>query len=169
MKMQFIALVRPHLEFSNVVWAPLLETDRKLIEGVLRRAATVIPGVKGLSYEERLQKMKIPSISYRRVRGDLIETYKYTHGFYRDQDSLFALDNNRNTRGHSFKLKKSRCNTTLRQNFFTQRVIERWNHLPAQVCEAPSINAFKNWLDTAMRRYMYIIEEPPIKFWSKDQ
>ena len=64
MKMLFTALVRPHLEFANVVWAPRLEKDKKLIESVLRRAAKTISGVKDLTYEELLQKMKIPSMAY---------------------------------------------------------------------------------------------------------
>ena len=36
MKLLFAALVRPHLEFGNCVWAPYLEKDNKLIESVLR-------------------------------------------------------------------------------------------------------------------------------------
>ena len=36
MKLLFTALVRPHLEFRNVVWAPRLQKDRLLIEGVQR-------------------------------------------------------------------------------------------------------------------------------------
>lgn len=163
MKLLFTAIVRPHLEFGNVVWAPHLEKDKKLIEGVLRRATRVVSGVKDLEYEERLEKIKLPSMTYRRVRGDLIETYKYTHGFYRNQDSMFTLDTDRSTRGHSFKLKKFRCKTTLRQHFFNQRVVERWNNLPASVVEAPSINAFKNRVDAFYKEYIYSLVEPPSK------
>jgi len=50
-------------------------------------------------------------------------------------------------RGHSLKLYKPRCHTTLRQNFFSIRVINEWNKLPQSVIEAPSVNAFKNRLD----------------------
>jgi hypothetical protein len=106
-------------------------------------------------------------MTYRRVRGDLIETYKYTHGYYRNEN-VFTLDTEKNTRGHQFKLKKPRCRTSQRQHFFSQRVIDRWNNLPAEIAEAPTMNSFKNRLDTAMRSYMYSIEEPPTKIWSKD-
>ena len=83
MKMLFIAIVRPHLEFGKVAWFPFLGRDKKLIESVLRRATLVIPGPKGKEYEDRLKEMKIPSMTYRRVRGDYMkEVYKYTHNIY---------------------------------------------------------------------------------------
>ena len=78
MKILFTALVRPHLEFSNSVWSPRFEKDKKLIEGMLCRATKVIPGLKDKQYEDRLKRIEIPSMTYRRVRGDMIETYKFT-------------------------------------------------------------------------------------------
>ena len=33
-------------------------------------------------YPERLKKLKLPSLAYRRRRGDMIEVYKYTHIVY---------------------------------------------------------------------------------------
>ena len=161
MKRLFIAIVRPHLEFANVVWAPSLVRDKKLVESVLRRATRVIPGLKDLTYEERLEKMKIPSMAYRRMRGDMIEVYKYTHEVYNLRSDMFTVDEKSNTRGHEYKLEKHRCNTTLRQLFFSQRVVERWNKLPPTVVSAPSLNSFKNRLDAVYNQYMYSVEEPP--------
>ena len=34
-----------------------------------------------------------------------------------------------------------------RQNFFSYRVIQKWNLLPTEVKTAPSLDAFKNRLD----------------------
>jgi len=42
----------------------------------------MIPGLSQLSYEERLKKMSLPSLSYRRLRGDPVETFKHLQGFY---------------------------------------------------------------------------------------
>ena len=50
-------LVRPHLEYSSVVWDPVTIRDQKLIEGVQRRATKLIPDIKELSYEQRLIKL----------------------------------------------------------------------------------------------------------------
>ena len=82
--------------------------------------------------------MKLSSMSYRRLRGDLIEVFKYTHNIYKLSDSPFELESITNTKVHRYKLKKQRCNTTLQQHFVTQRIVDRWNSLPAEVAEAPS-------------------------------
>ena len=62
MQLLFVALVRPHLEFGNVGGSPGLEKDKKLVEEVQRRATRSMPGLKDLTYEQRLEKMKLLSM-----------------------------------------------------------------------------------------------------------
>jgi len=40
------------------------------------RTTKLIRSLRGLSYTERLQKLKLPTLNYRRLRGDMIEIYK---------------------------------------------------------------------------------------------
>jgi hypothetical protein len=160
MKLLFTSVVRPNLEFGNVVWSPRLEKDKNLVESVQRRATRIIPGLKGKSYEERLKIMKLPSLRYRRLRGDLIEVYKYTHGLYKVPEGLLEFETRTNTRGHSYKLKKLRCNLSTRQHFFSLRVTDMWNSLPEDIVDAPSMNAFKNRLDKAMHEHMFSLKMP---------
>ena len=54
-------------------------------------------------------------------------------------------------RGRSLKLFKPRCRTTIRQNFFSLRVINEWNKLPQEVVDVPLVNTFKNMLDRHWR------------------
>ena len=89
MKLLFTNVVRPHLEYGNVVWHPFLKHDIDLIEGVQHRATRMVPGLAKLPYEDRLRKMDLPSLAYRRNRGDAIEVYKYLHGIYRVDSSDF--------------------------------------------------------------------------------
>jgi hypothetical protein len=158
LKQLFIALVRPHLEFANVVWSPMFQKDKDLIESVLRRATKVIQHLKDLSYEERLRHLKLPSMKYRRERGDMIEVYKFTHGLYSVNKELLELDRKQTgTRGHMFKLAKKRCRINMRQHFFSFRVVDKWNNLPAAVVEAPSLDSFKNRLDTHWATLKYCV------------
>ena len=154
MRQLFTSLVRPHLEYANVVWAPRMKKDINLIEGVLRRATKMIPGMKDLEYHQRLEKAKIPSMKYRRERGDMIEVYKFTHGFY-NTPPPFTLEKDSNTRGHQYKIKKSRPNHNLRQSYFSVRVVNAWNSLPCSLVNVETINGFKNGLDRLWKEKLY--------------
>ena len=98
------ALVRPHLEYANMVWNPYKMKHVVALENVQRRATKQIPGFKNMSYEDRLQKLKLPTLAYWRKRGDMIETYKITSGTYDTTiPPLFQQhpDVTMETRGHS--------------------------------------------------------------------
>jgi len=52
------------------------------------------------------------------------------------------------TRGNSNKLLVKRCRYELRQNFFSNRIVNMWNSLPGYVVMSDTnINTFKNRLD----------------------
>ena len=142
-------LVRPAVEYGVVVWAPRLQRDLEAIESVQRCATRLVPGLKELPYPDRLRRLKLPTLSYRRHRGDMIHTYKYACGIYQLPETSNILPRAQflNARGHPLKLAKIRSRTLARGAFFSQRVVSLWNSLPEDVVSAPSINAFKNWLD----------------------
>jgi len=142
------ALVRGHLEYANTVWNPIKISDLEHLEKVQRRATKMVPELKDLPYPERLKRLKLPSLVYRRDRGDMIETFKILNG-HTDlgKSCLLPLATKSSTRGHSLKLRKDYSRTSLRQHVFSQRVVEIWNKLPEDLVIASSINAFKNGLD----------------------
>ena len=117
-----------------------------------KRATKQIPGFNNLSYLERLKKLKLPTMAYRRIRGDMIETYKIINEKYDPEASSFLklLSNSGNRfsrRNNSNKIVEQRFKTSLKKNSFVVRVAKVWNKLPDQVINAPSTNAFKNCLD----------------------
>ena len=142
------ALVRSNLEYANLVWAPYKKKYIEALESVQKRATKTVPALKHMTYEERLRVLNLPTLVYRRIRGDMIETFKITSGVY-DKDVVPSLcyRNNSNLRGHSKTLGKKRSNIKLRSENFTQRIVTVWNSLPEYVVSAPSTNAFKNRLD----------------------
>ena len=110
----------------------------------------LIPGMSGLSYEERLDRLGLYSMEFRRLRGDLIETYKILKGLDKlDAGRLFPMLGESRTRGHSLRIRNS-FRTEMRKTFFTQRVVSLWNSLPQKVVEASSLAIFKRALDVAL-------------------
>jgi len=51
------------------------------------------------------------------------------------------------TRGHSLKLQKRKCRSSVRQILFSYRIVNFWNSLPESVVTAPTLNCFKNRID----------------------
>jgi hypothetical protein len=96
-KLLYTALVRPHLEYANQVWCPYLKKHIEAIEIVQRRANKHIPGLSSLSYEDRLRKLKLPTLAYRRSRGDMIELYKILTGKYDEDVSNFLRTRDEST------------------------------------------------------------------------
>ena len=148
--MLYKALVRPHLEYSNSIWNPYKRKHITAIENVQRRATKLIPGFKDITYEERLKILKLPTLTYRRKRArwHMIEVFKMTSGIYDTSlPSLFKLNNNSRTRGHSKKLYQHRAAKSRRKNFFTQRTVNIWNNLSESVMSAKTTKSFESRLD----------------------
>ena len=157
----FKGIVRPILEYGNVVWCPYMVKDITRVENVQRHFTKYIVGMKGLSYQQRLEKIKLPSLEYRRVRGDLIEVYKIVHQKYDPviTNTLFTIsENKKNTRkSNSLNLCKPSFNKQQYKMFFTNRVINLWNSLPEEIVNAPTLNNFKNKVYRLFSDIMYSI------------
>ena len=152
----FKSVIRPILEYGNCVWGPMYRGDQDAVERVLRRATKLVKTIRHLPYEERLKKLGLMSMYYRRNRGDMIMTYQILTGRLRiKHEDLFTLSSSERTRGHYLKLQKPQVNTLLRHNSFTVRVVNPWNNLPEQVTSAPTVNTFKNRLDKYWHSKMF--------------
>ena len=117
------------------------------IAGVQRRFTRLIPGMAVLPEEERLSRLVLYSLELRKVRGDLIETYKILTGL----DGRFRKNRGGSrTRGHTLRKRGKQFRTEVRRNFFTQRVVNAWNSLPQNVIEAKTLSDFEKKLDIAL-------------------
>ena len=83
------ALVRPLLEYGNVVWKPYFKKDSELLERVQRRATKIVKSVRNESYPVRLKRLNLPSLVYRRKRTDMIQLYRIMTGIDNLQSSKF--------------------------------------------------------------------------------
>ena len=149
-------MVRPHLENFSTVWAPAQKFNSDALERVQRRATRMIPELKGLSYKERLQSLRLETLQYRRKRADLLEAYRIMNNIH-DIDTncdcsicpgkkMFEYaPSDTATRGHSRKLYIQQA-TGKRQNFFSTRVAPLWNSLSEETVTARTIEIFKRSL-----------------------
>ena len=145
------SLARPHLEYGSSVWSVIFKKDAIQLENVQRRATKLIPNISNLSYENRLKHLGIPSLQYRRLRADIIQTYKI-------QKEIDCVDKNKlfpprisNTRGHQQKIFKTYSGTNIRKHSFSQRIVDVWNSLPGDVVSAKNVNTFKSKLNSHWR------------------
>ena len=145
--------VRCHLEFAVPSWNPWLLRDIELLERVQRRAVNLIGGLRGHSYEDKLNELNLSSLLERRKKYDMVQVFKILKGIDRVESSTwFSLVGDavqRPTRNTSYPLNlvATRSNTELRKNFFTNRVVANWNALPIVLKESRTLTTFKTGLD----------------------
>ena len=118
------------------------------MESVQRRFTKRIPEVASLSYPERLKFLGLDTLELRRLRTDLIETFKITRNYYDvNCDEFFQFAPATSTRGHDQKLSYPYSGRSLdiRRSFFTAKVVPIWN-LPPGVTGCGTLSSFKRKL-----------------------
>jgi hypothetical protein len=153
-RLLYKGLVRAHIETSVIIWNPYTSEMIDAIESVQKRATRMIPGYRDMTYEERNKSLDLPSLRYRRIRMDLLETYKILNCKYDTKctPKLIMKENQDRTRGNKNALVMKRARTELRRNSFTHRIVPLWNSLPEEVVTAPSIDSFKERLDKIWKK-----------------
>jgi len=100
-------------------------------------------GVEHLPYQERLLELDLFSLKKRKLRGDLVNAYKYLKcGCQEDWTRLLPVVPSDRTRDNGHKLKHKKFHPNMRKNFFTQRVTDHWNRLSRDVVEILKIKRY---------------------------
>ena len=103
----------------------------------------MVPGMRVLDYEERLERLNLMTLEERRNRSDLIEMFKISRGLFAIPWNLFfRVDNSERRRGHSMKLMKESFRMVVRKYFFSQRVLNRWNRSNEDVSQVHYVHSF---------------------------
>ena len=69
-------MIRSQLEYAVSAWCLYRKEDILRIEKVQMRATKLVSSVKMLSYIYRLKKLKLPTLKFKSIRGDMIEVNK---------------------------------------------------------------------------------------------
>ena len=135
--------VRPILEYASTVWSPRLLKDVEDIERIQQRfLRRVFPELIG--YEQRLAAANIPSLAARRRSRDLCMVHKIVNSV--NCNKFFSIAENCKTRGHKLKIVKQYSRLEIHRLFFSQRVVNLWNKLPATIVEAQTSEEFSSML-----------------------
>ena len=135
-----------------------------MIENVQKRATKLVDGLNNLEYSQRLQILDLPTLIFRRARGDMMELFKHFHVYDRTTLSKSFKPRDRLSRKHQFQLMPNKSKDGVRgiqYNSFYHRTIDTWNNLPRTVANAGDVNGFKNeldkhWKDNPLKYYATI-------------
>ena len=83
------AIVIPHLEYCIQAWNSYLRKYIDMLEKIQRRATKLIPGLRDISYGERLKECGLTTLETRRLRGDQIEVFKILNGYENIDSNIF--------------------------------------------------------------------------------
>ena len=145
--------VRPKVEYNTPVWSPFLLGDIRKIEAIQRKFTKRIClrcQIPFKSYEDRLRKLNLQPLYYRRIYFDLLFLFKIInnsvldfHQYFHFQDHPYNFRNN--TRkiipNNDFK------HNTWRGSFF-YRAPKYWNKLERETTSCNTLISFKNKLKT---------------------
>jgi len=104
-----------------------------------------VEGIGNWSYDERLKYLGLTRLDTRRIRSDLIETFrpKIINGLYDvNREMFFKLDIS-GRRGHNMKLFNRRFRLDVRKLVFSNKVVDHMNVLSQCSINCNSINTFK--------------------------
>ena len=132
------------------MWNGLSKKNRIKLEGV-QRAATrfILSYPKDMSYKDRLLKLQILPLSYRRDSADIKLLYKLIYC-----DTNFNLANYVRFCNSGIVFTRSNadpnmlctphCNTDCFKSTFFNRIVNTWNSLPISIRLSKSISTLKN-------------------------
>ena len=136
----YCVYVRPHLEYAVASWSPWLQADKEKLEKVQRRAVNMVANFRSRNYQDKLKEAGMLTLEQRSERGDLIHMYRIMTGkddvhFSTWFQSLSDMDNGANTRAAAgyLNVKQPGISNEIRRNFFSQRIVDKWNNLPDSI------------------------------------
>ena len=156
--------VRPIIEYNCSIWnpnqyikyqTPINLSDIRRIESVQTKFTRLLCQKLNINYDNyqhRLNILQMETLESRRLKADLILVYKFQNNLIDLNMDEFFTKSNLNTkytlRRHENYLQiPSLCNTTIRRNFFSNRIVKVWNHLPKELITSKSLLQFKSKLD----------------------
>ena len=149
LKKLYLVYIRPKLEYNTPIWSPHLKKDINHLESVQRRYTRIMfsrCNISYTSYLDRLTKLNIKTLEYRRIKFDLITFFKIVNSettinlknFFEPYKTNYLLrgNNKKFTCRHHF-------NNDVWHNSFFYRSVEMWNKLPNDLVSCKKVEQFR--------------------------
>ena len=143
-KQYYPAFIRQKVENGASIWCPSNKKHKDSLERCQEVATKYVHGLKGKSYNERLQVLDLPTLESRRLRQDFIEIYRCLHS-----DAEYNIQCRSEPR--LYTLVKGKNLEPVRANFLFERSGHQWNLLSEETVSADSIDSFKRKLDKELQ------------------
>ncbi|KAK0416705.1 hypothetical protein QR680_012640 [Steinernema hermaphroditum] len=138
--------IRPILEYATECWNSCTgglslrveRAQKHFTRWICRRCR-----LPYASYADRLRHLEMETLSHRRRLADLIMVYKIVHGHARIPVTDFFSRNQRRSRNHGYTLTKPAARS-IESRFFSSRVINDWNALPASIVNSATPKLFRS-------------------------
>lgn len=142
----YTTLVRPLLEYADVVWDPHTKTDSAMLERVQKKALRFIHNAysRRVSVTELRRRSDLPTLESRRKLHRLKILHSIVNGYSKlDFNTYLEFNMSRPTRNkHNKTILMPFTRTNAHRLSFFPRTIAEWNTLPRDVTNLTNQNAF---------------------------
>ena len=144
------SFIRPHLEYSSIVWSPYLKGEVEALEKVQKFALRVCTKSWDSDYQDLLQRTSLTTLQTRRVQASLCHVYKIIHSLTDFPGAPVSYRevpyNYRSVNAHSLNVLPFK--TSAYENSFFPSAIRNWNKLAEETQKSDSLWSFKRKLST---------------------
>ena len=111
----------------------------KIIVKVKMLATKQITCIKHLACAERISYLNLPTLHYRRIRGDMIMVFTIATDIMDSTVSRNFISSHSVTRGNRYKLTQKYVHYNLTKFSFAIRIVSIWNSLPDYIVSGCSV------------------------------
>jgi hypothetical protein len=133
--------------------SPWLEGDKQVLENVQKKFVNIIAGLRPGTYEDKCREIRLDTLEQRREVQDMAQAYKMIQGKEKLKSEIFKHVDGGRTRQDADKLnlKQKPARLNVRRNFFSQRIVKKWNQIPGEIKRAKNVATFKMLYKTLLR------------------
>ncbi len=151
----YISIIRPLLEYADVVWSNITQELKNELESVQTEAARIVCGAtKYCNIQKLYHELNWETLETRRNKHKLILFYKMKNGLAPPYlcDLIPQQIQNRYVLRNATDIPIIPCRTQLYRNSFLPSTILDWNRLAENIRTAPTLAAFKSLINTGSRK-----------------